>query len=133
MSHANVSWTSVERWVDLPLCENLQYVVALRAPLARTLHQLMHLFFYYHHHYDLNHKIDFASLRTSFFKKLWGFERVRDKLRGAAQTQAASVLTSISELTDWLDLWLGFASNYQTRSLAGRGDGAAFLESRRSA
>ena len=38
-------------------------------------------------------------------------------------------IAAITWLPDWLDLWLGMASNYQVRSLAGAGCGSAFLES----
>ena len=30
--HGSRTWFSVERWLDLPLCEDFQYVVALRDP-----------------------------------------------------------------------------------------------------
>ena len=35
----NVTWFPVERWLDLPLCEGFQYVVTLREPVPRVLHQ----------------------------------------------------------------------------------------------
>ena len=43
----NSSWFPVERWLDLPLCDDFQYVVALREPVARSLHQFHHMFSYF--------------------------------------------------------------------------------------
>ena len=37
----NASWFPVERWLDLPLCEEFQYVVTLREPVPRLLHQCL--------------------------------------------------------------------------------------------
>ena len=37
----NGSWFPVERWLDLPLCEDFQYVVTLREPVPRLLHQCL--------------------------------------------------------------------------------------------
>ena len=37
----NSSWFPVERWLDLPLCEDFQYVVTLREPVPRLLHQCL--------------------------------------------------------------------------------------------
>ena len=38
LSERNVTWSSVERWIDLPLCNQLRYVAVLRRPVARSAH-----------------------------------------------------------------------------------------------
>ena len=38
LSERNVTWSSVERWIDLPLCNHLRYVAVLRRPVARSAH-----------------------------------------------------------------------------------------------
>ncbi|CAE6971963.1 CYP704B1 [Symbiodinium sp. CCMP2592] len=43
----NTTWVAVERWLDLPLCDDFQYVVALREPVMRTLHQFSHKLSYF--------------------------------------------------------------------------------------
>lgn len=36
LAEKNLTWSSVERWLDLPLCHRLRYVTLLRWPVART-------------------------------------------------------------------------------------------------
>merc|ERR1711920_479924 len=50
-----------------------------------------------------------------------GFDDVRNRIRNASRTGA-----NLS--ADWLDLWLGIASNFQVRTLAGAGSGSAYTE-----
>ena len=45
----NVTWFPVERWLDLPLCEGFQYVVTLREPVPRVLHQPLEGKEWHHH------------------------------------------------------------------------------------
>lgn len=128
-SAGNVSWMSVERWVDLPLCEGLQYVVALRSPVARTLHHFIHLVFYFMWHDVIRASLDTDSLLYKLFRRLWRLSGVREHLSGVSSVLKIDDSTpSITLMSDFLDLWLGMASNYQVRSLAGAGKGAAYLE-----
>ena len=116
----NFSWNSVERWVDLPLCEGMRYVVALRRPVERTLHQFKHLLMYFQ---DLDgYNMKEAKVTRDLFGKLWRYEEFRGVLlevfgRGARQ-----------DPDDWLDDWLGMSTNYQVRTLAGAGGGEAYTE-----
>jgi len=118
---AGVSWMSVERWLDLPLCEGLRYSVALREPTARMTHQFKHLLNYFLKG-DLGKSWegDKSVLTAGFFARLWRFHEVRARLRNDTRVGDSA--------EDWLDLWLGFSTNYQVRSLAGAPAGRAFLE-----
>lgn len=113
----NFSWNSVERWVDLPLCEGMKYVVALRRPVERTLHQFKHLFGSFRSLLPGFDVTADAEITSDFFGKLWRYEEFRGVLlevfgRGAGQ-----------DPDDWLDDWLGMSTNYQVRTLAGAGGG----------
>lgn len=132
----NASWMSVERWVDLPLCEDLRYVVALREPVARAVHQFEHLLFYFLGQPRIHQILDVDGFRTRFFRKLWRSEHIRvawdRRLASAAAkkppAQGRRVLGGgPAVMPDWLGLWSGLAGNYQVRSLAGSGS-RAFLE-----
>eukprot|EP00441_Pelagodinium_beii_P006959 CAMPEP_0197690790 /NCGR_PEP_ID=MMETSP1338-20131121/108830_1 /TAXON_ID=43686 ORGANISM="Pelagodinium beii, Strain RCC1491" /NCGR_SAMPLE_ID=MMETSP1338 /ASSEMBLY_ACC=CAM_ASM_000754 /LENGTH=383 /DNA_ID=CAMNT_0043273275 /DNA_START=36 /DNA_END=1184 /DNA_ORIENTATION=- len=110
------SWIEVERWLDLPLCDDFGYVVALREPVSRTLHQFQQL-------WRLLSKTE--PVHSGFFKAIWRYDDVRGTV-GGRQSYEGNVDTGSP--VDFLDLWLGFATNYQVRSLAGAGVGRAFLE-----
>eukprot|EP00933_Yihiella_yeosuensis_P012179 TRINITY_DN12033_c0_g2_i2.p1 TRINITY_DN12033_c0_g2~~TRINITY_DN12033_c0_g2_i2.p1 ORF type:complete len:554 (-),score=84.41 TRINITY_DN12033_c0_g2_i2:199-1860(-) len=134
MARANVSWVSVERWLDLPLCDDLQYVVALRAPVARTLHHFLHLLSYFiNWRYDLTDIVELAAVVKEFFAKLWRLKPFRSQLRDQASSKDYNGSfykwpATLVQLGDWLDFWMGLASNYQVRSLAGAAAGEAYLE-----
>ena len=49
------NWFSVERWVDVPLCENFGYVVVLRDAVSRTLHMFKHLLMLMFHDLFIGH------------------------------------------------------------------------------
>jgi len=111
----NFSWNSVERWVDLPLCEGMRYVVALRRPLERTLHQFQHLLRHFRDVFGTRDIMEDVKVGVHFFSKLWRYGELRGELlavfgRGTRQ-----------DPDDWLDHWLGMSTNYQVRTLAGAG------------
>ena len=112
-AQANVSWMSVERWLDLPLCGELQYAVALRAPVARALHQFIHMLCYFYEYYDMQDHVDVLAILQGVFAKLWRFDRVRGQMPGRLPPEPAGGWAAVSELHDLLDVWLGFAGNYQ--------------------
>eukprot|EP00927_Polykrikos_kofoidii_P039737 TRINITY_DN34066_c0_g1_i1.p1 TRINITY_DN34066_c0_g1~~TRINITY_DN34066_c0_g1_i1.p1 ORF type:complete len:562 (-),score=53.08 TRINITY_DN34066_c0_g1_i1:104-1789(-) len=118
-SQENISWMSVERWIDLPLCENFRYVATLREPITRLVSQFRHLLAYYMASGRQKEAFDTADLQHNFFGRLWQYDRVRKKLRKIGNYSADTM--------HWLDFWVGYASNYQVRSLAGPGV-SAFLE-----
>eukprot|EP00927_Polykrikos_kofoidii_P046784 TRINITY_DN40917_c0_g1_i1.p1 TRINITY_DN40917_c0_g1~~TRINITY_DN40917_c0_g1_i1.p1 ORF type:complete len:617 (-),score=75.96 TRINITY_DN40917_c0_g1_i1:133-1914(-) len=132
----NLSWMTVERWIDLPLCEELQYIVALRAPVSRTTHHFQHLFGYYEMDHNGRLLVD-KQFKNDFYGKLWRSDqldmppplKVESKRTGPTDV----AIGSVSGLADWLALFRGYASNYQVRALAPAGRGLAFLEDSRSA
>ncbi|CAE7667031.1 CYP704B1 [Symbiodinium sp. CCMP2592] len=126
MARFNLSWSSIERWLDLPLCEELQYVTALRLPVSRTLHHFLHLLSFNHlGRFDLRDEVDIFALRQGFFHKVL---RAPPWLWANTSNQGFRWPASTSQLRDFLQLWRGMASNYQVRSLAGAAGGSAFLE-----
>ncbi|CAJ1448196.1 unnamed protein product, partial [Effrenium voratum] len=135
------TWFSVERWLDLPLCEDFQYVVALRDPVPRVLHQFQHKFLYFR--LALGEAIAEALRQRQaedLPQRLWSlfrYEELRHKLRQRRAARRPLLWRNASAIgqggpdtwhVDWLELWLGMASNYQVRSLAGAGGGLAYLE-----
>lgn len=131
LSQANASWMSVERWVDLPLCDELQYAVALREPVERTLHHFRHLVDYFLSiSANIRNDVDRAGVVSHLYAKLWGLAHVEKDAWHPGELDVAEglPLSSVAGLADWVRLWQGFASNYQVRSLAGAGNGKAFLE-----
>eukprot|EP00913_Durusdinium_trenchii_P026105 g24489.t1 len=68
----NLTWSSVERWLDLPLCPQLRYVAQLRRPVARTLHHFVHLLSFFRlGRFDLGPELfDFKATMEGFFAKL---------------------------------------------------------------
>ncbi|CAE7272493.1 CYP704B1 [Symbiodinium natans] len=131
LARHNLSWSSIERWLDLPLCEELQYVAALRLPVTRTLHHFVHLLSFHHlGRFDLREKVDILALRQGLFHKVlrppqWLLQDTSAQGGGHAGFRWPA---STAQLRDWLQLWHGMASNYQVRSLAGAAGGLAYLE-----
>ncbi|CAE8629674.1 unnamed protein product [Polarella glacialis] len=80
----NATWTTVERWLDLPLCEDLSYVVALREPVMRTIHQFQHLFRLYP--FKMNERNGLEKVEekglSHLMNTLWRFGEVRSSIDG---------------------------------------------------
>ena len=74
-------------------------------------------------------EVDRQAFIQHFFWKLRRFAELREHFGSREAATINCSLASTTWLSDWLDLWLGISSNYQVRSLAGAGGGAAFLES----
>eukprot|EP00435_Cladocopium_sp_Y103_P043200 s2893_g12.t1 len=129
----NGSWFPVERWLDLPLCEEFQYVVTLREPVPRLLHQFHHFMSCFSKPQRLQVLQGQPNIEKFIpvrLMSLWNYEELKlqipKQLRGNLTSQEAA--DAIRWPSDWLELWLGMTSNYQVRSLAGAGDGKAYLE-----
>lgn len=134
VAQANTSWMSVERWVDLPLCEDLQYVVILREPMVRTLHHFRHLILFFMTIHGSINEVDTNVVAHDLYGKLWAVAHSALRLREGREPLATNErVAAIAGLSDWLDLWVGLASNYQVRTLAGAGGGHAYLEEARLA
>merc|ERR1712194_671193 len=110
---ANSSWMSVERWV------------ALREPVDRTLHHFRHLVDYFFGVDDtVRNDVDRAGVFRDLYAKLWRLVHIpKDSWQDRDFDISEGVpLAAIGGLADWVRLWLGLASNYQVRSLAGAGN-----------
>ncbi|CAE7398388.1 CYP704B1, partial [Symbiodinium sp. CCMP2456] len=134
----NTTWVAVERWLDLPLCDDFQYVVALREPVMRTLHQFSHKLSYFRDFLPSGRLPWYEQIENleGQLRSLWTYEELGHLLRGRRRSRlllgkelsANRSLSSERWPVDWLELWMGMSSNYQVRSLAGKGGGAAYLE-----
>lgn len=134
LSQTNSSWMSVERWVDLPLCEELQYVVVLREPITRTVHHFRHILLYFSTAVSgVTDGVDVGEVGYDLFGKFWAVARAEGLEPGVGRAAPPSSIGAAAGLADWVGLWLGCASNYQVRALAGAGRGHAFLEEAQAA
>lgn len=130
LAEKNLTWSSLERWLDLPLCHRLRYVTLLRWPVARTVHHFMHIISFFNlGRYDLQEVFNVSTLLGGgFFTRLLRLDGPQFLEQGH-QGGGASWSWPLKTWTlPWLQLWRGFASNYQVRCLAGAAFGWAFLE-----